>query len=396
MNLTLEIEKNVYGGDGLARLRDGRVVFVEGSFAGETVTVELITEKRHFVRARLVDILKRHPGRLAEEPRPIPGMVYAPIDFSTECALKRAQLEEFLSRARIEHPIIPEIPQIGTMLNYRNKVIHHFDAKNPGCIGYRMEPSHTILDMPNDPLACPEINAALPSIRAHVKGLLTNSPKAVQRELAKDGRVTIRYSSLTGLTWWVGKAPSDQVLREKTCKVSFQVPADGFYQVNPAVGEELVKTVKAHYEKLRAEVPHILDLYCGVGVFGLCCHPEKLTGIESGRAAIEAAKRNAVTAGQLTAKFRVGQVGRVLRHLEIDEKTAVIIDPPRGGLEPGVAEALLQKAPRVIFSISCDPATLTRDLKILTKGYQITHIQAFNMFPRTASFETLVILTKSN
>ena len=394
MNLTVTIEKNVYGGDGLARLRDGRVVFVQGAFAGEKVSIELIEEKRHFVRARLIDILERHTGRLAEEPAPIPGMVYAPIDFATECALKRAQLEEFLTRARIEHPVLPEMPQIGTMLNYRNKVIHHFDAANPACLGYRMEPSHKILDMPVDPLACAEINAALPSIRAHVKGLLTNGPKAGRRELAKDGRVTIRYSALTGLAWWVGKAPNDQILREKTCGVRFEVPANGFYQVNPAVGEELVRTVKAHYERIRAEVPHILDLYCGVGVFGLCCRPEKLTGIESGRAAIEAAKRNAVTAGEPTAQFRVAQVGRIIRHLEIDAKTAVIIDPPRGGLEPGVAETLLAKAPRVIFYVACDPAPLTRDLKVLTKGYRVTAVQAFNMFPRTASFETLVILSK--
>ena len=94
-----------------------------------------------------------------------------------------------------------------------------------------------------------------------------------------------------------------------TCPSDFEVPADGFYQVNTDVGEELAKAVMAEYQKGAAEAPEVLDLYCGVGVLGLCCKPPRLTGIESGRQAIEFAKRNAAAQKAADARFFSEQVG---------------------------------------------------------------------------------------
>lgn len=394
---TVYIAKNVYGGDGLGRLGDGRVVFVPGAWAGEQVKAEIVEEKKHFVKARLVEVVERSPERRDDAVAgAMPGMVYAGLSEAGECAAKEQQLREFFDRARIQAPFIPRSPfPVPSFLHYRNKVVYHF-ARQDGAwaIGYRMEPSHAIVDVTSDPLARPEINAKLSEIRRAVTTLLTTGPEAVRRDTARKGNVTIRWTRKTGVKWWVGDAPKDLVLKETTCGLDFEVPADGFYQVNPEVGEALAQAVVAEYEKGRAVAPEVLDLYCGVGVFGLVCRPPKLLGVESGRQAVAFATRNAAAQKAAQATFRAEQVGRCLKRRPIGPQTTVIVDPPRGGLEPGVAQGLAASAaPRILY-VSCDPATLVRDLREITRSYDVASVRWFNMFPRTARFETLVVLKK--
>ena len=392
MTSTVYIAKTVYGGDGLGRLGDGRVVFVPGAWAGENVKAEIV---------------EASPDRIdGGEVAKVPGCVYATLSPKGEAAAKEAQLREFFERARLTVPsfstLNPQLSTLNPQLSYRNKVVYHF-ARQGGqwAIGYRAEPSHEIVDIERDPLAVKPINDKLPEIRKAVVQLLTTGPEAVRRDIAAKGNVTIRWTAKTGVKWWVGDAPKGMVLKETTLGRDFEVPADGFYQVNPAVGEELVRAVVDEYAKGAADAGNVLDLYCGVGVFGLCClaapgpadRERKLIGIESGRQAIDFAKRNAA-AQKLEAKFFAEQVGRNLKQIKAGPHTTVIVDPPRGGMEPNVPAWLAEsKAPR-IFYVSCDPATLTRDLKTICRSYDIESVRWFNMFPRTARFETLVILRK--
>ena len=407
MTSTVYIAKNVYGGDGLGRLGDGRVVFVPGAWAGEQVKAEIVEEKKHFVKARLVEVVESSSDRLenplsnsnSELQLAVPGMVYAGLKYEAELKAKEGQLRDFFDRARIPCPEFTSTTLHSSLLplNYRNKVVYHF-AKQKGnwVIGYRKEPSHELIDIVSDPLARPEINAAIPEVRKAVLSLLTNGPIAVRKATAEKENVTIRWSKRTGVKWWIGKAPDNVVIKEETCGKVFEVPAGGFYQMNPEVGEALVRAVveevKSKGEKGKSA--EVLDLYCGVGVFGLCCQPEKLIGIESGRQAIEFAKRNAANQKFANAKFFAEEVGRNRKRIPIGENTTVIVDPPRDGLEPGVAEWLAaSKAPRIIY-VSCDPATLMRDLRVITRNYDVSKVQWFNMFPRTARFETMVVLDK--
>ena len=399
---TVYIAKNVYGGDGLGRLGDGRVIFVPGAWAGEQVRAEIVEEKKHFVKARLVEVVEASPERISSNASDsslssIPGMVYSELSYKGECEAKESQLREFFDRARLKVETFNSTTTTSdyNCLNYRNKVVYHFaKQRGKGVIGYRTEPSHEIVDIESDPLARPEINAKLAEIRKAVLTLLTTGPEAIRRDTERKGNVTIRWTQKTGVKWWVGDAPKGLVLKETTCGKDFEVPADGFYQVNPAVGEELVKAVVAEYEKGKAVAPDILDLYCGVGVFGLCCNPPKLTGIESGRQAIDFAKTNAANQKFANAKFWAERVGQNLKRISVSSQTTVIVDPPRDGMEPNVPKWLADsKAPRILY-VSCDPATLTRDLKTICRSYDIESVRWFNMFPRTARFETLVVLGK--
>ena len=401
MTSTVYIAKNVYGGDGLGRLGDGRVIFVPGAWAGEQVRAEIVEEKKHFVKARLVEVVEPSPERVTRREgdvaQIVPGMVYTDISYKGECMAKESQLKEFFERARLKVETFRDSPSPAdfAFLNYRNKVVHHF-AKQRGkwVIGYRTEPSHEIIDIESDPLARPEINAKLAEIRKAVLTLLTTGPEAVRRDTERKGNVTIRWTPKTGVKWWIGDAPKELVLKETTCGKDFEVPADGFYQVNPEIGEELVKTVVEEYQKGAKDAPNVLDLYCGVGIFGLCSNPPKLIGIESGRQAIDFAKRNATNQKFGNAKFYAERVGQNLRRIPVGAHTTVIVDPPRDGMEPNVPKWLAQsKAPRILY-VSCDPATLTRDLKTICASYDIESVRWFNMFPRTACFETLVVLRK--
>ena len=394
MTSTVYIAKNAYGGDGLGRLGDGRVVFVPGAFAGENVKAEIVEEKRNFVKARLVEIVEASPDRTGTGPAPIPGMVYANLTPAGENRIKEAQLKEFLERNRFDPAkLVSSVSPSGSFLNYRNKVVYHF-AKQGGkwVLGYRTEPTHEIVEVLEDPLARPEINAKLPEIRTNVMRLLTQGAEAVRKSVERKANVTIRWTAKSGVQWWLGDAPQGLVLKETTCGKVFEVPSDGFYQVNPEVGEDLVRAVCAEFKV--APTDEVLDLYCGVGVFGLCLAPTKLTGIESGRQAIDFAKRNAAAQGYVGARFFAEQVGRNLKRIRITDRTTVVVDPPRGGMEPNVPKWLAEsKAPR-LFYVSCDPATLMRDLKTIAKGYEIESVRWFNMFPRTARFETLVVLKR--
>ena len=407
MTSTVYIAKSVYGGDGLGRLGDGRVVFVPGAFAGESVKAEVVGEKRRYVNARLVEVVEPSAERIdGGAVAGIPGCVYANLSATGETEAKRQQLADALERARLAVPGGVGAPEEGVpkdveaMLHYRNKASYHFGRKGGGWVmGYRSEPGHEIVDVTDDPLVVREINAALPEIRRSVFALLANGAPAVRRDIEQKGRLTVRFSRRTGVKWWVGDAPRDVVIKEETAGRVFEVPSDGFYQVNPAVGEQLVKAVCADYAAHRAAAPHVLDLYCGVGVFGLCCRGKgdaaRLTGVESGRLAVDFARRNAAAQG-VQATFFAEQTVLALkrRALAPDARTTVIVDPPRGGMEPGVAKALVRSDAARILSVSCDPATLVRDLRELCTVFEIEKVNWFNMFPRTARFETLVVLRR--
>ena len=400
MTSTVYIAKNVYGGDGLGRLGDGRVVFVPGAWAGEQVKAEISEEHKNFVRARLVEVVEASPSRTGEGEPPVPGMVYANLEYRAEMDAKESQLKEALERARLQPESFGRMRCEERPLNYRNKVTYHFEQKRDGswAVGYRREPEHEVVDVADDPLAVPEINAKLPEIRRHITALLTQGAEAVRRETARRGSVTVRWTAKSGVKWWTGPAPQDVALRETTCGRVFEVPAGGFYQVNPAAGDALVRAVRDEYESHVDSAPDVLDLYCGVGVFGICCATGRkgvrLTGVESGRQAVEFARRNAASNG-VEARFFAEQVGRNVRRIRIDGRTTVILDPPRSGLERNVPECLAaSNAPRILY-VSCDPATLVRDLRVLCRAYSLESVRWVDMFPRTARFETLAVMTKA-
>ena len=405
-HLDLTIESIAYRGQGVAR-HEGLVIFVAGVASGERVRVRLEKIHRNYAEARLLAVQESSPERIPPCCRlsagmRVPGCVYDHLAYPAEVALKQGQLEAFLRRLPGGEAITFTPPYPSPLdRHYRNKIVLHAQRtpRDPlPRLGYFGEDNRTIIDIPACPLARAEINTALAAFRKTTDF----------RHLRHEDEVTFRWTAADGVVHWRGAAPDNALgperagatcLTEQTPFGNIRVPRDGFYQVNPEVAHALVQQVTQWFAAGSAR--DLLDLYCGVGVFALACAKAgagRVEGIEASRTAVVTALENA-RAHSVPAIFHCRTMSEARRdnfgNFAMAQAT-VIVDPPRQGLEPEVAQALASAKPQRILYVSCDPATLTRDLKILLPaGYILREARLFDMFPRTAHFETAVLLEKA-
>ncbi len=412
-SLEVQIDSVAYRGAGVARL-DGQVVFVPGGLPGERLRVTITRLHRGYAEAALTECLQPSPDRI--EPccqvegapaRTVPGCVYGHVAYPAELVLKQHQLGEFLYRlpgfdaACLQPPFAA--PQV---LHYRNKIVLHAqtgvpgDAAPPGLqrrgrslrLGYVDDDGVTVVDLPACPLARAPINERLAALRDQTATLAR----------LRDGQsLTLRWTQTDGVLWWLDQPAAPlPALTEVGPLGPLEVPGDGFYQVNPDVANELVRRLREAFAQAGAAKLSVLDLYCGGGIFGLACAQAgspNVLGIEAHAPSVRAARRNARQLG-LPARFECADATAWIRRglQEHDAgTTAVVVDPPRAGLDPAVAAALAAWRPAHLFYISCDPATLTRDLRqLLSAGYAVRTAELLDMFPRTAHFETFIWLER--
>ena len=189
----------------------------------------------------------------------------------------------------------------------------------------------------------------------------------------------------------------DGTITDTLCGLQFRLSAPAFYQVNHAQAERLYEKAVQLAGLTGNET--VLDLYCGTGTITLCLarHAKKAIGVEIVPQAIEDAKFNAAQNGMENAEFFCMDAGQAAKMLA-DRRTrpdVIVVDPPRKGVSADVIEAISAMAPQRIVYVSCDPATLARDLKLLTAaGYTLQTAEAFDLFPRCAHVETVVLLSR--
>jgi 23S rRNA (uracil1939-C5)-methyltransferase len=205
--------------------------------------------------------------------------------------------------------------------------------------------------------------------------------KGVLRRTANSSRESLQ--TIAGRDW----------LEEEVLNLRLRAAADGFFQINTALTPVLVDTALNMAEPEKGQ--HALDLYCGVGLFSLALAQRgaRVSGVEANAAAIRQARGNA-NSNNLQADFYVGDAARALRRPQFATKTwhLILLDPPRAGAAECVP-SLLRLRPRRIVYVSCDPATLARDVKSLVKGgYQLQSAVPLDLFPQTAHVETVVRL----
>ena len=395
--LRLTIEDVAYRGPGVAR-HEGMVVFINRVAPGERVEAEITRSRKRYAEARLLRVIEASPDRIAPcaEIAPelsLPGCVYDFLDYPAEVDIKQRQLLGLLRHT-------PDLASLALApfpaphpLHYRNKIVLHVQRPGtaPARIGYVGEDNRTVIDLVACPLACDAINFAWEAQREHAG-----------RTLADGQRVTLRWTQADGVRSWVDDAPAEApLLTEASAAGPIRVPLGGFYQVNPEVADALIRQVRDWSAAAAAEFGRhdLLDLYCGVGVFGLACATnatQRLIGLEQARGAVAAARLNE-RERKRTATFRGVRVEDAAR-TGFDgadlPQSLVIADPPRQGLDPVVVRTLGQGQAPHLFYVSCDPATLVRDLQRLQPfGYRLRAVRLFDMFPRTAHFETAVWLS---
>jgi 23S rRNA (uracil1939-C5)-methyltransferase len=264
-------------------------------------------------------------------------------------------------------------------------------------LGYKEEKGDEVLDVTECPLAHCKINKKLAEIRAQ-NGFFSS---------IHDGMVvTLRMSSDGTVYWWRNKPPAKASwIKEQTAVGLISVPLGGFFQINNKVTDILLKKVISNIKELNAE--SVIDLYCGCGLFSIAAHyagVKKISGLDCVESSVKAAEYNAVQHKLENSFFTANSADKGFEKLVADhcsefdvsqQNTVLIIDPPRGGMGHKVRKYIRKTQFKGIIYISCAPDTLSRDLKILrSSGYNIKDAQMFDMFPRTAHYESLVTLTR--
>jgi 23S rRNA (uracil1939-C5)-methyltransferase len=391
------VEKLVYGGDGLGRL-EGRAVLAPFLLPGERARVRGVSEKPGLLRAALLEVLDAAPERVAP---PCPyftrcgGCHYQHAPYEMQLRLKRAILEDQLLRiGKIQAPQIEVVA--GEPWGYRNRVQLHISK---GALGYRESQSRKLCPIENCPIASPAINAAIAILRGMLGDkrwpgflrsieLFTNETEMQLNVLETEHPVARRF-----FDWCAERIPGlvSGALDYQVADHTWRVSGGSFFQVNRFLIGKLVETALDGAEGQTA-----LDLYAGVGLFSLALARRfvSVTAVESGARAAGDLRFNAERAG---LALRVEKTDAEVWIEQLDTAPDfVLLDPPRAGIGKRMVARLAQLRPPRLALVSCDPATLARDLAgLLAAGYRIDQLTLVDLFPQTYHLETVAHLSHS-
>ncbi|NUW42814.1 class I SAM-dependent RNA methyltransferase [Nonomuraea rhodomycinica] len=411
-SLELTVGPVAHGGWCVAR-HEGRVVFVRHALPGERVVAAVTEETTRFLRADAVEILEPSPDRVVPPcpyagPGRCGGCDWQHATLEAQRALKADVVAEQLRRlAGIDRKVVvEEVPGAPDGLGWRTRV--QFAVRGDGVPGFRKHRSHDIQPVDACLIAHPEVEAVGAELRewpgaAGVEVIAsTGGDRAVvvkprpRRTVAVpdlDAPASILVDQGKGRTV-PRRGPG--VLRERVGDREFRVSGSGFWQVHPGAAETLLDAVLTFAAPEPGE--WALDLYCGVGLFaaGLAeaVGPEgAVFGLESEEAAVRDARANLRDLPQ--ARIERGRVEEALDRFQIERADVVVVDPPRAGLGREVVDRVASlEAPRVVY-VSCDPATLARDVAWLgERGYGLADLRAFDAFPMTHHVECVALLVR--
>jgi len=423
--VNLTIEKMVYGGDGLARLPDGKAVFLPFVLPGEEVSATIAREKSSFARAHADEILKPS-GKRTQAKCPYfaacGGCHYQHTGYTTQLEFKREILRETLLRnAKLEWKG-QIITHSAEPWNYRNRTRMKVRGGQEFAMGYHRFASHDLLEIKECPISSPAINRLIGKVREI--GLAGGVPKGISEiEFFADhadtrlvleiyhaagaagvkefaGELQNRFAEIQGIAIFVDPPAGASALPQLKDTIgnptllyqveekSFRVGAGSFFQTNRYMARELVNAVVDDFFGNIA-----LDLYSGVGLFAnhLAKRFTQVFAVESAPASaadLQAnALKNVVPVKTTTEQF-------LPRCLNMNPEL-VVVDPPRAGLGPKTTQLLAALRVKRIVYVSCDPATLARDLRLLLEtGYHVEQVHMIDMFPQTYHLESVVRLAR--
>ena len=437
---TVTIEGYGEGGMGVARI-DGRVVFVHGALRGEKCRVLILKTLKSVAFAKVLEVLEPSSERMESDCPYFPrcgGCTYRHIRYEEELRLKKQRVQDNLSRIGGSDVTVEEILGAQDTLRYRNKA--QYPVSKDGAVGFYRARTHEVIECEHCLLVRPEADAAAEALREYMQScrvagydektgrglvrhlyvrsnaageslicVLVNGDKlpkedrlvALLRDACpkctgivlgtntKKGNVILgdRYRTLWG---------SDR-LEDTLCGKTFKLSVPSFYQVNRAQAERLyAKTIE--FADLTGQET-VLDLYCGAGTITLALsdHAKKVLGAEIVPEAIDDARENAARNGVKNAEFFCGDASDVAKKLARENlrPDVITVDPPRKGLAADVVESIAEMQPQRVVYVSCDSATMARDVKRLADlGYTARRACAVDMFPRADHVETVCLLSK--
>lgn len=404
----IEFTNLAYGGNAMGRLPDGRAVFTPFVLPGELGRIRLVEQRRGYARGQLIEVLRASPERIA--PRcahfgVCGGCHYQHLPYAGQLAAKAAILSEQLQRIGGLESVSQLAPVPSPEpFNYRNYIQFHLAPD--GRLGYHRAQSTAVLPIQECHLPLPALNALWPQMEFEAGaaleriGLRCGVDEEVQLILESDDprlpEFSLQELDLTavhlgpaGASILVGR---DSLSMEILGRV-FRVSAASFFQTNPAVAGRMVEHV---LDSLKLEPgDSVLDLYCGVGLFSAFLTPRcaQLVGVESSPSAVEDFAVNLDEFDHVSIYESTAE--QALSALDL-HPAVVLVDPPRAGLAPVVIDHLIRLAAPQLVYISCDPATLARDLRrLVAGGYKLQHTRLFDMFPQTYHIESVSLFTRA-
>lgn len=429
--VTLAVEAMAHGGAALGRL-DGRVGLIDYAIPGEEVRAAVRRAKRDYFEGEAVEVLRAAPERVAP---PCPyfgacgGCQWQHIDYAAQLDFKRAVVEEQLRR--IGHLDLP----VAALHSDGPWGYRHSAAIALGHVaGFRARRSRWEIEIERCLISHPAISALLADLNeliargavANFRGKVWLEVKVVHPEGREDlpaiqavlkgiagiepdgdpalGALLERVAALPGVHSLAYRRPRGETVPVKGPLMSpvvvaghaYWLPAGSFFQTNLALLPELLARVAALAAPYEGGA--VADLYCGVGLFALwlarAWRGGMVVGVEVDPLAIEAAEATARDWGLANVRFVARPAERAMG--ELPRLDLAIVDPPRSGLEEKLLRALIEHAPRGFIYVSCEPATLARDLAILVEGgYTVHTVECFDFFPQTYHVESLAFLTRS-
>ena len=401
------IEKIVPDGFGLAHA-ENLTIFVPLVAAGDRARVRIERKKGKVAFAELIEILESSADRV-EPPCPHFGVCggcdFQQLNYTAQLQAKVEIIRDCLRRiGKIDWQQEIEIVPSPNAWNYRTRAQWKRDGNR---LGYFERKSHRVCDVRVCPILTETLQKTLQSAREN-----SNWNFAELRATASGETVSLSFANTktdaepdenfyaankiqeeNDRTDASSRKSKAEEINLKIGDFDYSFSADVFFKVNHALLPEFIETAIG-----KAEGNLALDLYCGVGLFTLplAAKFKKVVGIEGSRLSIQFAKTNAQTADLKNVDFEVSAVGNWLGQnaAKLAGIDFVLLDPPRSGAETETIEALIRLQPAKIVYVSCNPATLARDLRALTAGgYEIEKVRAFDFFPQTHHVETIVHLS---
>jgi 23S rRNA (uracil1939-C5)-methyltransferase len=439
--LSLAVEGYGSDGEGVARLPDGMTCFVKGALRGETCRVRLDKVGRSCAWGTAIEATTPSPARLAPDcpyDALCGGCALRHMTYQEELAFKKQKVQDALRRIGGVDTPVSVIYGAENTVRYRNKV--QFPAAPGPVIGFYRKGTHAVTDVDDcllQPTACAELRRAVKGwmerygvpayderahtglvrhvyVRTNAAGeslccLLVNGP-SLPREPELVDALRRAQPGLVGVVLGVNEKKTNVILgdsyrtlwgqdylEETLCGLTFRLSVPSFFQVNRAQTEVLYEKALELAALTGRETA--LDLYCGIGTISLALakSARRVIGAEVVPQAVADARANAARNGITNAEFFCGDAQDIAAHLADSglRPDVVTVDPPRKGLAPGVVDVIAAMSPTRIVYISCDCATLARDLKRFTaQGYHPQTALAVDLFPRTSHVETVVQLSK--
>ena len=437
---TVTIEGYGEGGMGVARI-DGRVVFVHGALRGEKCRVLILKTLKSVAFAKVLEVLEPSSERMESDCPYFPrcgGCTYRHIRYEEELRLKKQRVQDNLSRIGGSDVTVEEILGAQDTLRYRNKA--QYPVSKDGAVGFYRARTHEVIECEHCLLVRPEADAAAEALReymqsCHVAGYDEKTGRGLIRhlyvrsnaageslicvlvngdKLPKEDRLVALLRDAcpkcTGIVLGTNTKKGNVILGDRyrtlwgsdrledtLCGKTFKLSVPSFYQVNRAQAERLyAKTIE--FADLTGQET-VLDLYCGAGTITLALsdHAKKVLGAEIVPEAIDDARENAARNGVKNAEFFCGDASDVAKKLARENlrPDVITVDPPRKGLAADVVESIAEMQPQRVVYVSCDSATMARDVKRLADlGYTARRACAVDMFPRADHVETVVLLSK--